>query len=346
MKPIRFVLLVLPLLLLCGCAEERAAETPAPTAVETPAPTPTPVPTPSPAPTPTRSAILLVGGETIEANCGEPFVEPGWLACDRDGNDCSERVRVEGTLRPWRRGEQSLRYFFDDGGTEVSARRTVVFQPKPLPEAAQPAPGTVFLSFDDGPCENTGQVLDILDKYQIKATFFVVLSRTKHLELLPEILERGHSLGIHAWYHPWEGYEDFYSSEDNYFKDFLEAQRIFRERTGSFAWCYRFPGGSRGAGYLAGRMEGGTEELLQIFRDMGVRCYDWNLQPESGEKTTEATLRNFRQGLQPDRHWIILQHDTRLFSVAALDRMIAWALENGYTFAPLEPTVPDMLFLS
>lgn len=60
---------------------------------------------------------------------------------------------------------------------------------------------TVYLTFDDGPSARTGEILDILDRYGIKATFFVVGARNDNDEdrvMMRRIMEAGHTLGMHS----------------------------------------------------------------------------------------------------------------------------------------------------
>lgn len=61
----------------------------------------------------------------------------------------------------------------------------------------------VALTFDDGPAEpTTGQILDLLDKYAVKATFFVSgVNALKHPEIIREIIARGHAVGNHSFHH-------------------------------------------------------------------------------------------------------------------------------------------------
>ena len=333
---------------LFGCAAPEEAATPEPSAASAPepvpAPSPTPVPTPEPTPSsPPRNAIVLE--EEIDWPCGVPWADPGWTAFGPEGEDRSDAVQVTGRIRAWRRGDQVLRYTLSDkNGVLASAVRTVHVLPQQLPEAVEPAAGTIYLTFDDGPCKNTDAVLEVLDKYDVKATFFIVARKLDYLDALPRIREAGHTIGIHAYFHPNDDYSGFYRDEDAYFTDFLTAQRVLHEYTGEYAFCARFPGGSKTAGFLAGRLEGKYAELYGILRDMGVRTYDWNLQPESGTKTTAGTVRAFQRGVSPEGWTIVLQHDTRAFSVEALDEMISWALEQGYRFSAIEPTTPELHF--
>ena len=61
----------------------------------------------------------------------------------------------------------------------------------------------VWLTIDDGPSHETGAILDLLDQYQAKATFFLVAERAAaHPELAREILHRGHGIGNHSCSHP------------------------------------------------------------------------------------------------------------------------------------------------
>ena len=273
-----------------------------------------------------------------------PYDDPGWTAYGRAGEELSELVELEGSVREWRVGDYSLRYTLSDESGEIAAvERTVHIRPQQLPEPKPTAPGTIYLTFDDGPCGNTAEVLDILDRYGVKASFFIVANQTRYLDLLPEILSRGHTVGIHAYSHPSSDFPIFYR-EENFFADFLKAQRVLYEYTGSYAFCARFPGGGDTASYLACGLDGRYEELYQILRDMGVNSFDWNLQPESATKTTEGTIRDFINGLTPEGVFVVLQHDTRSFSVAALDRMIQYGLDNGYTFARIEPDTPAVHF--
>ena len=333
---------------LAGCTAPAAAATPEPSSAAEPTPAPTAEPTPEPTTAPTtapppKNAIVLE--EEIDWTCGVPWTDPGWTAFGPEGEDRSGEVKVSGRIREWRRGDQTLRYTLSDkSGLIASATRTVHVLPQQIPEAAEPPAGTIYLTFDDGPCKNTDEVLAVLDKYGVKATFFIVARKVKYLDALPRIRDGGHTIGIHAYFHPDNDYSGFYRDEDAYFTDFLEAQRVLCAYTGEYASCARFPGGSKTAGFLAGKLPGKYAELFGILHDMGVRTYDWNVQPESGTKTTAGTVRDFQRGVSPEGWYIVLQHDTRAFSVEALDQMISWALEQGYRFSAIEPTTPELHF--
>ena len=73
----------------------------------------------------------------------------------------------------------------------------------------------VYLTLDDGPSPNTQAVLDILDKYQVKATFFVTNGMPEYSYMIKEAYDRGHTIGLHTYSHD---YAVVYASQDAYFK--------------------------------------------------------------------------------------------------------------------------------
>lgn len=291
----------------------------------------------------TPSFLLLEGGAEMEWPCGVPFCDPGFRALDRDGQERNEQVQTQGQVVSWKPGEYELRYsFVDSEGCRLQRERRVRVVPAELPETVQ-REKVVYLSFDDGPCQNTREVLELLEKYDAKASFFVILNQKKYLDLLPEIREAGHSIGIHAYKHP---YEWLYLSEESFFEDFMRAQEILYDYTGSYACISRFPGGSRTAnGYLSVKMEDGWKGVEQRLADMGIRYYDWNMQIEASRSgSSEQTFQNFCQMLPEQSVPIVLQHDTRDYSVKALEKILQWGTENGYRFEAMDNTVPEVHF--
>ena len=287
--------------------------------------------------------IELKGEAELTWVCGEPWHDPGFSAVDAEGKGRTGDVTVEGEVIPWRPGDYELRYVLGEGDEVLAeAVRLVHVEAQTLPETVQPPKGTICLTFDDGPCAYTEEALEVLGRYGVKATFFVVTNQTKYLHLLPKIVEQGHTLGIHCNDHG--SYEWLYKSEKNYFTDLMTAQEIVHQYTGQYAHVVRFPGGSRTASFLAANFPDGYEEMYRVMHDAGVRAYDWNVQPESSTKTTEGTFIDFSNPREPYEYAVVLQHDARLFSVKALERMIEWALGEGYTFAALDETYPEVHF--
>lgn len=286
--------------------------------------------------------IELLGEAELDWLCGVPYEDPGFAAYGPDGEDRSAEVTVEGLPIVWRANDYTIQYRLPAEDGDVTAERVVHVIPQELPETIQPPSGTICLTFDDGPCENTERCLEILAAHNVKATFFIVADQTKYLDMLPKIVAAGHTLGIHCYDH--DSYGMLYRDEEHYFGDFMKAQEIVHDYTGQYAHAVRFPGGSMTASFLAATLDGGYEELYALLHDMGVRPYDWNVQPESSTKTTEGTIMDFTHPRERYDYAIVLQHDARRFSVEALDKMLTWAEQEGYTFAPLDTTSPEILF--
>ena len=94
---------------------------------------------------------------------------------------------------------------------------------------------------------------------------------------------------------------------------------------------------------MVGQLPGKFEEINELMHGMGMRYYDWSIQPELG-KTSYQTVYNFTHPKEKYSGDISLQHDTRQFSVMALDQMLAWGTAQGYAFLPIDTTTPEYHF--
>ena len=99
----------------------------------------------------------------------------------------------------------------------------------------------IYLTFDDGPSENTKKILDVLDKYNAKATFFVTGNGKKYNKYIKEAHDRGHTIGLHTYTH---NYKQVYSSVNAYFEDLDKVGQMVKEQIGYVPHYIRFPGGS------------------------------------------------------------------------------------------------------
>lgn len=290
----------------------------------------------------TEAGIDLAGDSHIQWTCGVPFEDPGFTATDKEGRDVTGDVLITGDVTCWKTGTYKLRYFYKDAdGEKYNAFRTVEVVPAELPEE-EVREKTIYLSFDDGPCANTARVLELLDAYDAKATFFIINLDMGYLDMISEIHDRGHSIGIHCTNHD---YGMLYSSEEYFFEDFMKAQQLVYDKTGEYAKVSRFPGGSLTAyAHINRKVDGGFATIEQRLHDMGVRYYDWNIQLEGPGNTYRSAMEMyyiFTQGVPQYETPIVLQHDTLTFSVNALEQLLQWGVDNGYTFAALDNSVPE-----
>lgn len=215
--------------------------------------------------------------------------------------------------------------------------------PETLPPSSPPASGngkTVYLTFDDGPSYLTGQILDILDQYGVKATFFVTY--TDKPEIVPyyqEIVNRGHSIGIHTASHD---YDYVYSSFENYKADFMKIYTYVGDLTGIYCDLYRFPGGSTN---LSGRAAFMADEIRTFLSQLYCIYFDWNVTNGDGEDVTaEQSYQNVMNEIQGRNTPVILMHDgeKKESTVESLPRILKDLLDQGYSFERLTNASPQI----
>lgn len=281
--------------------------------------------------------IELVGGETYVIPAGFQYSEPGFSAIDNADGIVTEQVLVDGEVNWLVPGIYPITYTaIDSADNEVNVVRNVEVKAKERPVVEMPDNKTVYLTFDDGPGPYTGKLLDVLDKYQVKATFFV--KDSDHNALMKEIVDRGHSIGIHSVTHD---YASIYASPEAYFEDLRNMQEIIRENTGVVTTLMRFPGGSSNT-VSAGSYLGIMSLLSEAVQDAGYQYFDWNVDSNDagGARNTQTVVNNVTQGIAGERVSIVLQHDIHEYSVNAVEEIIQWGLERGYSFQPLTQNSP------
>lgn len=189
--------------------------------------------------------------------------------------------------------------------------------PEALWRIAHKGKRTVYLTFDDGPIpEVTPWVLDLLDSYDIKATFFLVGDNVRrHPELLEEIKKRGHSWGNHTMHH----LQGMKVTAMRYMRDITEADLLIGSP------LFRPP-----HGLLRWRQAAAIKSHYNIVMyDLVTRDYSKKLNPD---QVVENVKRFTRNGS------IIVFHDSLKAEKnlrEALPRAIEWIKQQGYEFHPI-----------
>ncbi len=175
----------------------------------------------------------------------------------------------------------------------------------------------IYLTFDDGPCpETTPQLLDILDRNGVKATFFCVGDNVRKFpELFAELQRRGHHVGNHTMHH----LKGFRTSRQAYIDDVAEANRyigstLMRPPYGRIKWSQLW--------HL-------QRHYTVVFWDVITRDYNRNLSPE---RVCGIVRRYARNGS------IIVFHDSKKAApnmLAAIQPTIDFLKSEGYEFALL-----------
>ena len=193
----------------------------------------------------------------------------------------------------------------------------------------------IYLTFDDGPSENTLKILDILDKYEIVATFFVVGPSYKQKnDLLIETINRGHSLAIHSYEHT---YSYIYSSYENYLNDFKLCLQWIKSITNTTPTIYRFPGGSSNT--ITSKKF--IQTIISILDEEGYKHVDWNVDSLDSKYNTNSSLIEkqtimdiaYNEKKQIHTHTLLMHDNTKkVGTLEALPTIIEYCLSKGYQF--------------
>lgn len=176
---------------------------------------------------------------------------------------------------------------------------------------------TAYLTFDDGPIpEVTPWVLDTLERYGVRATFFMVGDNVRrHPHLLQEVLRRGHSVGNHTMHH----LQGLHVSREQYLDDVADAAKLIPSQ------MFRPPHGLLRASQLRAL----RQHYTVVMHDLVTRDYSRHLTPEEVLDNVQCLTRDgsiivFHDSLKA---WERLQY--------ALPRAIEWLQQQGYDLRAL-----------
>ncbi len=164
----------------------------------------------------------------------------------------------------------------------------------------------VYLTFDDGPSDNTDAILDILASYNVKATFFVVGKNDEEsLERYKRIVEEGHTLAMHSYAHD---YGKIYESEQSFIDDYKKLSKLLYDTTGVTCNLYRFPGGSSNK-----VSDTDISVYVEFLNTENVRYFDWNVSSgdaAAGNYSSDDIIENVMSNVVKYKESVVLMHDT------------------------------------
>lgn len=275
--------------------------------------------------------INLKGDKKIYLQKGNKYTEPGYEAIDNCLGNITDSVVISNNIDINKNGEYEVKYEVTDGFNKTIEKRTIyVYEKNPDISIGNKV---IYLTFDDGPSVYTNELLNVLKEYNVKATFFVTGNGNK--EYIKRAYNEGHSIGIHTYSHV---YKKIYASEEAYFDDLEKVQKIIKEQTGEETRLVRFPGGSSNT--VSRFNKGIMTRLSKELERRGYKYFDWNVSSSDTVKSNSddianTVIRNLKKGNN-----VVLQHDTKYYSVKAVRKIIEYGLANGYTFAKLDLTSP------
>jgi len=213
--------------------------------------------------------------------------------------------------------------------TTVPPTEAPTTAPAPAPSSAPnpgpwPGPGQVALTFDDGPDPTwTEQILDVLDQYQVPATFFVLGTNAERWPgLVAEMARRGHSVQNHTWGHPYLTQV----GDDGVLGQLSGTSDLVEQILGSRPGCYRPPYGDVDA-----RVDG-------LAASIGMARVGWNVAPNDYlSPPPDVLVGNVmaRAAQLPGQPLVVVLHDgggNRAATLAALPGMIESLAAAGYSF--------------
>lgn len=199
-----------------------------------------------------------------------------------------------------------------------------------------------YLTFDDGPTKNiTPQILDVLRRYNIKATFFQVGSYiAANPDMARRVYEEGHLIANHSYSH---NYNNLYDNEDDFRSEIEKTQELINsisdENAGESFRLMRFPGGS----YNSGDHASEKQAYKKTLKNMDFYYIDWNAlngDAEGRTKNAAQLLEYLKKSAEGYNNLIVLMHDasTKQATVDYLSSAIEYLSEKGYTFHRLDDT--------
>lgn len=197
-----------------------------------------------------------------------------------------------------------------------------------------------FLTFDDGPAENSNAVLDVLQQYDAKATFFTNGRNSEEANLIYQrIVNEGHTLGNHTWNHDYGNYYNL----DSFLNDITSLDNYQEQVTGTETLkVFRFPGGST--------MTNST--FTNAVRELGYNYYDWDASAGDGASVTldpTTTVMKILTEIEGVQTPIILMHaenPAKSTSLEALPSLILELRKAGYELLPLDSSYNLRQFVS
>lgn len=287
----------------------------------------------------TPPSISLKGDKNQYIKIGSTYSDPGFSALDTVDGDMTDKVQVSGSVDTSKVGSYTISYKVTDssGNSNSVSRQIYVFDKQAEVNTVNPGNKVVYLTFDDGPGPYTKRLLDILDKYNVKATFFVTGQKLGYKDMIGETYRRGHTIALHTYSHEYS----IYRSEETYFADLKKIEDICVAQTGVKPNIVRFPGGTSNTisrNYC-------KKIMTTLSKSLGYRGYfycDWNVSSgdAGGAKNKDEVFNNVINGIKRNNVSIVLQHDIVSFSVDAVEKIIVWGLANGYTFLPMNESTP------
>lgn len=290
-----------------------------------------------------KPELKLKGSKELEIYKGTDYKEPGYEVKDICDGDLTDKVKIEGKIDKNKIGTYEIKYsVLNSNEVKEEVIRKVIVKEKPAISGATASASngtgkTVYLTFDDGPGAYTQQILNTLDKYNVKATFFVTNQFPKYQNLIGEEARRGHTIAVHTYTHSY----NVYSSVDTYINDFNQMNEVIKNQTGSYSTMFRFPGGSSNT--ISRKYSiGVVSSIANEMSNRGYKYYDWNVSSGDAAGYNSGGIYNATiKGVSKcGSHCVVLMHDIKGTTANALEPILKELVSKNYSFGVLTPNGP------
>ena len=180
---------------------------------------------------------------------------------------------------------------------------------------------SVYLTFDDGPCENTLKILDLLEKYNAKASFFLIGKNIEaNKEILEDIYKRGHRIGLHSYSHS-KLFPLF--SPKKMIKDIRRNKMLIKYYIGEDVDIFRPPFGIT------------NPSVYKAVKKLNLKVIAWNIRSfDTVRKNPEKVLNKIKKKISSGS--VILLHDHTELSLEILERLILFLKKKNYSINAID----------
>lgn len=193
-----------------------------------------------------------------------------------------------------------------------------------------------YLTFDDGPYHLTNKYLEVLEKYNVRATFFTIgLDKEKCFddrskscqEVYQKEAKYGHTMANHTYSHLI--FKGLYSSTDSFINSVKKQEKLIKDKTGIKTNIVRFPGGIASSGSL-------RNSITKKLKELGYGWVDWTASNGDGGYVPdkETAMNNLKKTIDEDIE-VILFHDYSSVTLSILPEVIEYLQSKNYVLLPL-----------
>lgn len=206
------------------------------------------------------------------------------------------------------------------------------------PPAKPPSSGKIcYLTFDDGPDGKiTPAMLDVLKEYGVKATFFVVGNKVdQYPSVLKRIMNEGHAIGNHTYYHDYKKNSDLAAFTSEVERTNQSIERI----TGARTSLIRVPGGSTSVF---------RSQVMPALAELGYEYFDWNVDSRDAldrQQTADQMADRVVSEVAKHKVAMVLMHSINTpTSLKALPSIIERIAKLGYSFRVISSSTDPLHF--